>query len=170
MIQLPSEEKIIVFTRRHPITLILKMAAIATLLLISIAVIIALTQSFSLFDSLTLLLALIVLLILFYAIFAFIYFINWHLDVWIITDKRVIDIEQISLFNSEFSEFMLAKIQDVSVDKKGFLANIFDYGDVHIQTAGMARVFIFKQVPNPLHIKNCLMKSIEGIKIKNISL
>ncbi len=163
MISLPTDEKIIVFTRRHPITLILKLAFSCAFLLITIVFITLLASDFTnLNPNFTpFLLILTLFFILIYFLFSFIYFTNWYLDVWIITTKRIIDIEQISFFNSEFSEFMLDKVQDVTIDKKGFLANIFNYGDVQIQTAGMSRYFIFKQVPNPQKIKDYLMLCVQ---------
>jgi len=167
MIELPFKEKIIVLTRRHPITLILKIGSAFLLLLISIFVIILFVYGFKIFEiPPAFLFSLITFLILFYFIFAFIYFTNWYLDVWIITEKRVIDIEQINLFNSQFSEFTIDKVQDVTINRIGFLANIFDFGDVHIQTAGMFQTFILKEVPNPQNIKSLLMKCIEKVKIK----
>ncbi len=162
MISLPTDEKIIVFTRRHPITLILKLALFCAFFLITIVFITLLAFDFNLNPNFTpFLFILILFFILIYFLFSFIYFTNWYLDVWIITNKRIIDIEQISFFNSEFSEFMLDKVQDVTIDKKGFLANIFNYGDVQIQTAGISRYFIFKQVPNPRKIKDDLMLCVQ---------
>ena len=81
-------------------------------------------------------------------------FTDYWLDSWIVTSERIIDIEQKGLFNREHAEFKLYRIQDVTVDVRGIFATFLDYGDVHIQTAGIGREFVFKQVPHPHKIKS----------------
>lgn len=82
---------------------------------------------------------------------------DYCLDVWIITDKRVVDIIQSGLFKREVSECRLDRIQDVTTRVEGLSPTIFDFGDVHIQTAGAIKEFVFRQVPDPYGIKNLLL-------------
>lgn len=72
-----------------------------------------------------------------------------YLDGWTITTHRIINREQIGLFNRVTSELDLDQIQDVTVEQKGFLSTILDYGYVYIQTAGERERFVFEQVPRP---------------------
>jgi len=83
---------------------------------------------------------------------------DYWLDAWIITNERIIDIEQKGLFKREVSEFKLDKIQDVTVDVHGVVQTLFGYGNVQIQTAGSDRIFVFKTVPDPQSIKNKILK------------
>ena len=83
---------------------------------------------------------------------------DYWLDTWVITNERIIDVEQKGLFKREVSEFKLDKIQDVSVDVSGVIQTLFGYGNVQIQTAGSDRIFLFKTVPNPQEIKNKILK------------
>jgi len=76
-------------------------------------------------------------------------FVGYHLDLWVITDQRIINIEQNGLFNRVMSELNLSKIQDVTSEIKGQLQTIFDYGHVYIQTAAEQERFIFEDVPHP---------------------
>src|SRR3989339_208136 len=85
---------------------------------------------------------------LFIILFAFTNFIDYYLDVWIVTNLRIINIEQKGLFAREMSEKDLGRMQDITSDVKGFLPTILNYGDVHIQTAGEEQRFVFKQIPN----------------------
>lgn len=91
--------------------------------------------------------------------FAFLILMDWYLDVWILTDERIIDIEQTGLFGRNVSEFKLDRIQDITVHAKGILETIFNYGDVRIQTAGEKVEFIFAQVPNPYAAKDIILKT-----------
>jgi uncharacterized membrane protein YdbT with pleckstrin-like domain len=68
-------------------------------------------------------------------------FADYWLDAWILTNERIIDIEQKGLFSREVSEFKLDKIQDVSIDVSGVIPTLFHYGSVQIQTAGFEREF-----------------------------
>lgn len=62
--------------------------------------------------------------------------IEYYLDVWVITSERIIDIEQKTLFHREISEMPLDRIQNVTVEIPGFLATVLGFGNVKIQTAG----------------------------------
>jgi len=85
--------------------------------------------------------------ILFIILFTFTNFIDYYLDVWIVTNMRVINIEQKGLFAREMSEKDLGRMQDITADVKGFWATLLNYGDIHIQTAGEEQRFIFKEIP-----------------------
>lgn len=83
---------------------------------------------------------------------------NYYLDVWIVTNKRIIDIEQFSLFSRDLSEFRLDRVQDVTIEVNGLLPTLLHFGDVHVQTAGASRDFIIKGVPKPYRLRDILIK------------
>ena len=85
---------------------------------------------------------------LFVILFTFTNFIDYYLDVWIVTNQRIINIEQKGLFGREVSEKDLGRMQDITANVKGIWATILKYGDLHIQTAGEQQRFVFKQVPH----------------------
>lgn len=60
----------------------------------------------------------------------------WYFDCFIITDQRIVDIDQRNVFSREVSETSLTKIQDVTYKMEGVLATLFNYGTVIVQTAG----------------------------------
>lgn len=94
---------------------------------------------------------------LFVALFAMIKWIEYYYDVWIITDRRLIDIEQKSLFNHITSELRLDKIQDVTFEVKGFLPSVFHYGNIYVQTAGAVQRFSFEEIPKSQQIKRLII-------------
>lgn len=90
-------------------------------------------------------------------IYAALIFVDYYLDVWIITDRRVVNIEQKGLFLRDSSELRYRKIQDVTTEVKGFFPTMLDYGEVYVQTAGERPRFLFHSVPKPYVIKGVLM-------------
>lgn len=79
----------------------------------------------------------------------FIVWLDFYLDVGIVTSERVIDIDQQGLFKRNIAELDTQMVQDVTSDKRGVLQTIFDFGNVIIQTAGERPNFEFKGVPHP---------------------
>ncbi len=82
------------------------------------------------------------LFVFFYSIWLLIlwisFFINWtkyYLDVWYVTEKRIIAIDQKRIFNREVSNVRFDKVQDVTVTVKGFIATMLDFGNIEVQTA-----------------------------------
>ncbi len=67
----------------------------------------------------------------------------------IVTTENLVQVLQKSLFNRITSHLNLSNIQDVTVDKRGIFAYIFNYGDLSIETAGEAANFIFKTAKDP---------------------
>lgn len=84
-------------------------------------------------------------------------FVDYFLDVWVVTDMRILDIEQKGLFNREISECYLSKIQDIVVEVKGVTPTFLNFGDLRIQTAAEKREFIFQQIPDPNKVKNIIL-------------
>lgn len=100
------------------------------------------------------------------AVLAFISWVDYWLDMWIITSERIIDIEQHGLFRHEISEFGLDKVQDVTVDVPGFLATFLKYGKIAVHTAG-ERVFEADDLPNVHEVKDLILKCCKEAKLKN---
>lgn len=87
----------------------------------------------------------------------FIIWIDYYLDVWIITNSRVVNIEQKGLFSRQISELELENIQDITTEVKGMIPTFLNYGQVFIQTAAEKERFIFRNIPDPYHTKDVLM-------------
>lgn len=104
---------------------------------------------------------------LFIWLFSFFSFIDYYLDVWIITNERIIDVQQRGFFSRVIAEQRLDRVQDVVSETHGFFPTVLKYGEVHIQTAGAKQRFLFHQVPNPGKIRNIVIKLAEKSKIRN---
>lgn len=79
-------------------------------------------------------------------------FIHWYFNIFIVTNKRIIDIDFLFLLYKKFSETKLDKVQDISFKTGGIMATMFNYGDVIIQTAGELPNFVFEKVPRPSEV------------------
>lgn len=90
-------------------------------------------------------------------LFLFSAFLDYYLDLWIVTNDRIMNIEQNGLFGRTISELDLTKIQDVTSEINGIIPTIFNYGDVHIQTAAEEKRFVFEQVPNPHEVRKTII-------------
>ncbi len=88
----------------------------------------------------------------------FVVWTNYYLDILVITNKRVIDIEQITLFNRDVAQLKLENIQDVRVQVEGFWSSILNFGDLYVQTAGESREFVIKSIPKPLVVQELILK------------
>jgi uncharacterized membrane protein YdbT with pleckstrin-like domain len=84
---------------------------------------------------------------------------HW-LDAWVVTNKRVIDIEQRGFFSRQVSSFPIERIQDVTFESTGVLATWLGYGDVRIQTASLSSDFIMRGVGDPAKVKEILMAAL----------
>jgi len=89
------------------------------------------------------------LLYLYLLLFSYHAWVDYYLDIWIVTDERIIAMEQKGLFNRTVAELRLDKIQDVSSEIKGFLPTIFKYGTVQVQTASGEDNFVFDEAKAP---------------------
>ena len=91
-------------------------------------------------------------------LFFYAQFVDYYLDLWIVTNDRIVDIEQFGLFSRTISELDLFQIQDVTTDVHGFFATFFHYGDVSVKTASANINIVFRNVPNPNKIREALVR------------
>ncbi len=97
------------------------------------------------------------LLLMFTILFLYQQFLDYWLDMWIVTNRRIINIEQRGLFSRTTSELRLYRIQDVTAEVTGFLHSMLDYGMVYVQTAGEKEYFAFEDVPHPNQISKDIL-------------
>lgn len=76
-------------------------------------------------------------------------FVDFYLDVYVITNKRIVSITQNGFFKRAISELDVHQIQDVNADVEGFFPTLLHYGNVRIQTAAELPNFIFESIPHP---------------------
>jgi hypothetical protein len=87
-------------------------------------------------------------------LFLFQTYLDFYLDVWIITNERILSSERVSVFHQTMSELRLFRAQDVTSNVEGFMQTLLDYGTIEIQTAGEEEHFVMKNVPHPKDVAN----------------
>lgn len=97
-------------------------------------------------------------LFIFLWIYGFLIWIDYYFDVWVITNERIVNIEQKGLFAREVSELKFSNVQDVTSTVEGLLPTVLNYGDVYVQTAGEKERFVFRMVPDPYAVKDKIMR------------
>lgn len=84
-------------------------------------------------------------------------FLNWYFNVYIVTDKNIVDIDFHSVLFKNIDVAPLRNIEDTSSSMGGILNTIFHYGDVFIQTAGTAKNIELMSVPRPHHVADFIL-------------
>jgi membrane protein YdbS with pleckstrin-like domain len=157
------DEKVILLLRRHWLILAREVFHLVVMLCIP-PLVIAFSFVYGQFvvDATSWLYVVIIEILSLYYLFVFLTFyqdfVDYHLDIWIVTDQRILSVEQHGLFDRVLAEFSISKVQDVTSEVKGKLQTIFDYGNVHVQTAGSQERFIFEQVPNPEEVVKIILQ------------
>jgi uncharacterized membrane protein YdbT with pleckstrin-like domain len=93
----------------------------------------------------------------------------YYLNVQIVTNERVIDINQRGLLHNDTSELNLDKVEDVTAEIKGLLPNLFDYGNVYVQTAGEVTNFTFEQVARPHQVARMVLTLYEKMHADSLA-
>lgn len=89
-----------------------------------------------------------------------VFFIEWtdyYLDLWVVTDRRILDVEQKGFFHREVTSFGFRQIQDITVETRGLLETFFKFGTLHIQTAGHDRDIIIKDASDPELVRSLVL-------------
>lgn len=89
---------------------------------------------------------------------------NWFFNVYIITNKRIVDIDFHGLLYKNISEAPLKNVEDVTSNISGTLPVIFNYGNVYVQTAAERREFEFENVDTPAKIRDIISDLVTGSK------
>lgn len=98
----------------------------------------------------------------FAALAAFLFFewMDYYLDTWIITTRRIIDVEQQGLFSRHIAEIPLSRVQDITIEVNGIIETLLRFGTIRIQTAG-ERDFFINDVPRLQELKNAILSQLE---------
>ncbi len=83
-------------------------------------------------------------------------FFNWyqyHNDIWVVTNQRLVDVTRRTPWNKRLATADLVNIQDMTVEQRGIFASMLGFGDVVCQTAGRDIEFRLTGVPQPAEVQ-----------------
>lgn len=90
----------------------------------------------------------------------------WRMNVYVLTNLRLIDISQKSLFNRAVAEIPMEILQDVTYELKGPVQHMLNIGTVIVQTASYTEVTL-DQMTDPQAIQQALLKAGEKWRADN---
>ncbi len=155
-------EKIVAVIRPHPITFVATTVGFATLALMPLIFVqimgFIFPEGISISEPLyaaavPLGSAYYLMLIVFY----FSAFTSYYLDVLIVTNERLIDVEQHTLFARTVSEMDMYQVQDITTEIKGMVASFFNYGNLLIQNASAVTKFQAHNVKDPQRLRQLIL-------------
>ncbi len=83
-------------------------------------------------------------------------FLNWFFNIYIITNKRIFDLDFTGFLHKTISEAPLENVEDVTSRVSGTLRVILNIGTVYIQTAAESREFEFADMSNPSRVRDMI--------------
>ena len=98
------------------------------------------------------------------------FFIEWtdyYLDIWVITNNRIVDINHNGLFSREVSTLRLEDIEDITTELQGFLSVFLKFGLILIQTAGSRNEFCITNADNPEKVRQVIYNLLGDAKKRN---
>lgn len=156
------DERVYIKVRPHPIVnfgWVMNNSFFTILPFIILIVMQILEIKFDIFEYVQPMIVLLIVLIYYSVIFtsSFVNFLDWYYDIYLVTDKRIINIYFEPLKRHRIAETKLQNIENVSEYVVGFLPTIFNYGDIKIQTAAENNYFDFTAVPDPTWFRDVLV-------------
>lgn len=145
--QSPTEQ-VILLLRAHPITQIIWIITALIMMVLPIFVNFLLTAFLPPSQ-------IIFINLLWYSfIFGYIFLnvLNWLFNVGIVTNERIVDVDFTGILYKEVTASSIKKIEDITVKTGGFIASMFNFGNLFIQTAGTEMNIEFINIPVPTEV------------------
>lgn len=109
---------------------------------------------------------------------AIVFFVLYGLYIWfiynnyinILTNQRIIIIEQKNIFSRKIIEAELEKIQNITVEVSGPIKTMLNFGNVSLRTAGNDPTLVLVNIENPYLIQQKIIKHCKNYSQNNQSL
>jgi hypothetical protein len=97
---------------------------------------------------------LLIFILIAFAIF-FRTFYDYSQSVFVVTNQRVISVDQHGFWKRKITETEIEKIQDVSSETSGIFRTMFKFGNLMIRTAGVSQgsEIVVKNIANPYQVQ-----------------
>ncbi len=164
--QEPNEE-LILFLRQHPVTNVPWIVGSLIALVLPI-VFIQLDLIFGLGFFINVPTNLFVgALIIYYLLilgFAVEQFLHWYFNIYIVTNKHIVDVDFDSLLYRRITEINLTDIESVKSKISGVFGSLFNFGDINIETAAAHQTIDFIKIPRPDFVADTVQDLIDASK------
>ncbi|MAZ56637.1 hypothetical protein CL653_02510 [bacterium] len=174
-IKLEDDERIIKTTRQHWFNPVIKTCGTIFAILLPILVVLLITDKLNALSTTFALESYQAEIIFFYAWWLLIMWSHlayvWtdhYLDLFVVTNKRIIKIDQTSYFSRSIGSFRLERLQDINIEINGLLATVLDFGDLEAQTASASQdEFLARRLPDPRSIKSAILEAADEALRRN---
>ena len=163
---LRSDEWVVFAEQRHWAQLVRKVAPpllLFALLLPIFALLLSATSMIGMVIAIVLAIPLIVLM----GLIGWQYF-NWRDDFFVLTTQRVVHIERVWPFKEQFEESALDNIEDIYEVRAGLAANVLDFGNLVLQTAGETVEIDMDFIGNPAYLSSLISREIERARARDV--
>lgn len=96
------------------------------------------------------------------------HYFNWRDDFFVLTTQRVVHSERVWPFRDHFEESSLEKLEDTYLVRAGFLANVLNYGNLGLQTAGETVEIDMSFISNPAYLSELVSREIERARERDV--
>lgn len=91
-------------------------------------------------------------------------FLHWYFNIYIVTNRHIVDVDLQNLLNRYTTEVRLEDIQSPRAKIQGIFGSLFNYGDVHIESAARSQIIDFESVPKPDFVVDRIQDLQEGVE------
>jgi membrane protein YdbS with pleckstrin-like domain len=155
-------EKIVMVIKRHWIVFVILWIYFVLAIIVSISLYVLLW-----FNALNHMLNIAFWLI--FSLFLYIEWLNHELDMYIVSDNRIIWVEQITFLNRTVSECNLWQVQEVNSKTSGLFANILNYWTLSIQTAWNKTTLKMDFCPDSMQAARKVLNIVDNYRDSNQS-
>lgn len=156
-VQLQTGEQVVLVVHRHwfflalPLVATLLAAVVPSVLLLTL---VGQTNGPGTVDTVVTIVVLVYVAVL--AVRAYFIWYGWVHDIWVITNQRLIDGQKRNWFSEVVSTADLLQVQDIALERHGFLATMLRFGDLRVQTAAEIADFLLRRIPRPQEVLTIL--------------
>lgn len=101
---------------------------------------------------------------LFFSLFLYIEWLNHELDMYVVTNNRIIWIEQIAFLNRQVTETNLWQVQEVNSKASWLLSNILNYWVLSIQTAWNKTTLTMSFCPDSMNAQRKILNIVDNYR------
>lgn len=98
-----------------------------------------------------------IVLILAALVFAINIWMKWYFDLFVLTNQRIINIDQKGIFSREVSEATYINVQGANYELSGIFSMMFNYGNVKIQATGIKNLLKINSVEKPKELQELIL-------------
>lgn len=150
-----ANENVLLVSRQHPIILFHPFLISLLILMIPFVVYV--------FVPLGLILSIVIAICLIFAVLhGVLAYYAWSRTLLILTNERILFLEQRGLINRQFVECVLTSIQQVSHDVTGLRQTLFGYGTISLYTGDSVASIFIRDIPDPYEIQQEIQRAASG--------